>query len=166
MLVRRTLMKMLIHKFNSWAGSKPAHDTKHNYLPGTALCFLYAALLAMVGCAGTGQSVDALFADANTYLADAQKAGAEEYAKSELAEATALLAEAEVAIANKDKSAQVLAERALVRARYVEALTKQLKAEGETIQLEAELEKASAEADQARQEREAAEAKLAEISPE
>ena len=126
------------------------------------LCFVF---LSVVGC-GAGQSIDALFAAADSHLVDARRAGAEQYAKSALSEAEASLAEAETAIENKDKSARALVEKAVARARLTEALTKQLRAESETTQLEAELEVAFSEANQARQERRSAESELEQMSSE
>ena len=128
-------------------------------------CLLCFVLLSVAGC-GAGQSIDALFAAADSRLADARKAGAEQYAKSALAEAEATLAEAETAIENKDKGARALVEKAAARARLAEALTKQLRAESETTQLETELEVAFSEANQARQERRSAEGELERISSE
>jgi len=130
------------------------------------LRFACCVLLLVTGCSGAGQSVGVLFAAANSRLATARKAGAEQYAESELEEAVALLTEAETAIANKNKEARFLAEKALAKARLAEALALQLKAEGETTQLEAKLEKASSEADQARRERRAAESELERMTAE
>ena len=120
----------------------------------------------MTGCSGAGQSIDVLFAAANSRLADARKAGAEQFAESELKEAVSLLSEAEIAIENRDKRARVLVEKALTKARLAEALAGQVKAENETAQLEVELEKTSSEADQVHQERQAAESKLTRMTSE
>ena len=134
-------------------------------VPLMGLCLLCFALLSLVGC-GAGQSIDALFAATDSHLADARKAGAEQYAKSELDEAEAALAEVEAAIEGKDKGARVLVKKALAKARLVEALTNQLKAESETTQLEVELEAAFSEASQAGQDRQSAERELERISSE
>ena len=150
-------MPTIIHKNYVWAGLRPAHTTTKNvaFLIGL-LCSL---LFSVVGCS-TGVSVDALFVAAESRLADARKAGAEQYARSELDEAAALLAQAEASIENKDKGAPVLVRKALAKARLVEALTRQLKAESKTSQLETELEAASSEANQAADDRQSAEGQL------
>lgn len=149
-----------------WAGLRPAHIVTKNAMPLIVLCLSGITLLWAMGCGGSGQSVDVLFATANTQLDDARKAGAEQYAKSELEEAVSLLAEAEAAIESEDKGAQVLLKKAMAKAKLAEALTRQLEAESETAQLETELEKASSEAAQARQERQAAESKLVQMTSE
>lgn len=156
-------MPTIIHKNHVWAGAAPAHIIIRRAAPLMGLCFLYSALLSVVGC-GAGQSIDALFAAADSHLADARKAGAEQYAKSELDEAEAALAEVEAAIESKDKGARVLVKKALAEARLVEALTNQLKTESETTQLEAELEAAFSEANQAGQDRQSAERELERMS--
>jgi len=121
---------------------------------------LCSAIFAVVGCGGTGQPIDALFAAANSQLASAQEAGAAEYAKPEFGEAGDLLAEAQVALENKDKGARALLEKAYTKARLAEARARQSKAEAEAAQLEADLEKALAEAKSVREERQAAESVL------
>ena len=130
------------------------------------LCLSCLILFWVIGCGGAGQSIDALFVAVNSQLADARKAGAEQYSEPQLEEAESLMAQAEVAVENKDKGARTLMEKALAKARFAEALARQLKAENETAQLEMELEKASSEASQARQERQAAENKLTQMTPE
>jgi hypothetical protein len=125
---------------------------------------LCSALLAVVGCSGTGEPVDVLLDAANSQLTKAQEAGAPEYARPEFDEASDLLAEARMALETKDKGARVLIERAYARARLAEALAKQSKSENEATQLEAELEKALMEANRARKERQSAESELAQGS--
>ena len=112
------------------------------------------------GCSATGQSIDALFAVANSQLASAQKVGAEQLAESEFQEARTLLAEAEVALKNRDKGARSLIQKAHTKARLAEALATQSRAESEATQLEAELEEAQEEAVRARMERRSAESDL------
>ena len=131
----------------------------------SALCVLCSVLFLMAGCGGGGQSIDALFAAANSQLASAQKAGAEQLAKSEFEEASALLAESEIAMGTRDQEAQSFTKKAHIKARLAEALARQSKAESEAVQLEADLEKASAEASSVRLERRAAESELDQGSP-
>ncbi|MFC1714440.1 DUF4398 domain-containing protein [Candidatus Poribacteria bacterium] len=152
-------MPTLIHRYDIWAGPRPAHIITQYLVLLVVFCLSCSALFSVVGCSA-GQPIDVLFAAASSQLADAQKAGAEQFAESELKEGVSLLAEAELAIENKDKGARVIINKALAQARLAEALARQSKAENETAQLEAELEKASTEADQAHQERQAAESKL------
>ena len=158
-------MSTIIHKNHVWAGAAPAHTIMRRAASLIGLCLLCFALLSVVGC-GAGQSIDALFAAADSHLADARKVGAQQYAKSELDEAEAALAEVEAAIESKDKGARVLVKKALAKARLVEALTNQLKAESETTQLEAELEVVFSEANQASQDRQSAERELERMSSE
>jgi hypothetical protein len=122
-------------------------------------------LLSVAGCSATGQSVDILFAAANSQLASARKAGAEQLAESEFQQASGLLAEAEIALKNRDKGARSLIQKAYSKARLAEALAKQSKAETEAARLEAELERASAEASSARLERQSAESELGQELP-
>ncbi len=158
-------MPTLIHRYDIWAGPRPAHIITQYVVFLVAFCLSCTALFSVVGCS-IGQPIDALFAAASSQLADARKAGAEQFAESELREGVSLLAEAEVAIENKDKGARALVNKALAQARLAEALARQSKAENETAQLEAELEQASTEADQAYQEQQAAESKLTQMMSE
>jgi hypothetical protein len=159
-------MPTIIHKDRMRAGSGPARTIiLRRAVCLFSFCLLYSTLISILGCS-SGPSVDALLVTANSHLADAEKAGAGQYAKSELDEATAALAEAEAAIQSKDKSARVLVGKALAKARLAEALAQQAKAEEETTQLEAELEVIFSEADQARQDRRSAESELERISSE
>jgi len=155
-------MQTFIRRCHIWADLRPAHIITKMIV----FCLSCLILLWVIGCGGAGQSVDALFVAVNSQLADARKAGAEQYAESELEEAVSLMAKAEVAVENRDKGARTLMEKALAKARFAEALARQLKAENETTQLEMELEKASSEASQARQERQAAESKLTQMTSE
>ena len=149
---------------------------KHDFLPSRwpaslrlcclMFCILCSIFLSALGCGVGGQSIDALFAAANSQIASAEKAGADQLAQSELEEAEALLAEAEIASKNRDKATLYLLEKAHAKARLAEALSIQAKAENEAMQLEAELERASAEASQARLERVAAESELDQITKE
>ena len=123
----------------------------------TILCLV---LFSMAGCSTTGQSIDALFAAANSQLASAQKAGAERLAESEFEKAKARLAEAEIASKNNDKETRSLVEKAHAQARLAEALAEQAQAESELAQSAAELEKVSAKANSVRLERKAAESQL------
>ena len=123
----------------------------------------YLMLLSLAGCSATGPSTDALFASANSQLSSAQKAGAEQLAESDFEEAVTLLSGAETALKNRDKQARSLVQKAHAKARLVEALARQLKAENEAAQLEAELEKAREEATRARLERRAAEDELGNV---
>lgn len=122
-----------------------------------SLCFM------ALGCA-TQPSVDVLFADANSHLADAQKAGAEQYANSAFSEAKILLNEAESAIQNKDKRARTITQNAMAKARLAKVLALQLEAESKTTQLEAELEIAFSESAQASEERQSAQIELGKMS--
>ncbi len=154
-----------IHRYDIWAGPRPAHIITQYAVLLITLCLSCSALFSIAGCSA-GQPIDALFAAASSRLADARKAGAEQFAESELKEAASLLAEAELAIENKDKGARSFVDKALAQARLAEALARQSKAENEMAQLEVELEKVSTEADQARQERQTAESKLTQIMSE
>ncbi len=157
------LTTFLVNRWRIWAGTRPAHIIIQCAVSLIALCLSCTVLSSIIGCSGAGQSVDALFATASSQLANARKSGAEQYAESQLEEAMSLLAEAEVAIENKDRGARALLEKAFAQARLAEALARQSKAETETAKLEVELEKASTEADQARQERQSAENKLTQM---
>ena len=160
------LTTFLANKWRIWAGPQPAHTTIQCAVSLIALCLSCTVLFLIIGCSGAGQSVDALFATASSQLADARKSGAEQHAEPQLEAAISLLAEAEVAIENKDKGARALLEKASAQARLAEALARQSRAETETAKLEVELGKASTEADQARQERQSAENKLAQMMTE
>jgi len=127
-----------------------------------ALCLV---LFSVAGCSATGGSVDVLFAAANSQLASAKKVGAEQLAESEYQQASRLLAEAEIALKNRDKGARSLIQKAHSKARLAEALARQLRAETEAAQLEAELERALVEASRARLERQSAESELEQGSP-
>jgi hypothetical protein len=124
------------------------------------LLYVLCLVSCFSGCSATGQSVDALFAVANSQLASAQKAGAEQLAESEFQETRALIAEAEVALKNRDKETRSLIQKAHAKARLAEALAKQSRAESEAARLEAELENAQEEATRARLERRSAESEL------
>ena len=126
------------------------------------LCFL---MFPIAGCSVPGQSTDALFAAAESHLANARKSGAEQLAEPEFREAEALLVEAEAALKNGDKGSRSLIEKAHAKARLAEALTRKSRAEAEADRLEKELEKASAEADSVRKERELSESELKQESP-
>jgi len=117
-------------------------------------------LFSLIGCGGAGQSVEVLFADASSQLASAQKAQAEQFAKSEFEEARTLLSEATRLIEGGDAGALSLTKKAYAKARLAEALARQRKAETEAVRFEADLEKAMAEADRARLERQSAEREL------
>ena len=125
---------------------------------------LLPAIFAVAGCGGGGQSIDALLADARSQLATAQEAGAEQFAEPDYAGAVALLAEAEIALRNKDKSAPYLLEKLDAKARLAEALARQSIAEAELARLETELEEASAEANRILTEYQSAEEELARLS--
>jgi hypothetical protein len=146
-------------------GRRGAGELPFSFSP-LLLCSLL--LLSMVGCSATGQSVDALFAAANSQLASARHAlegsetevGAGQLAGFEFEEAKALLAEAESAMKNRGKETRSLIRKAHAKARLAEALARQSRAETEAMQLEAELEKAKDEANRARLERQSAESEL------
>ena len=121
---------------------------------------LCSAIFAVMGCS-SGQPIDGLFTAASSQLTRAQEAEAAEYAKPEFEEAKDLLAEAYMALENKDKSARNLVEKARVSSRLAEARARQSKAEAEAAQLEADLEKALEEASRVREERQSAESELA-----
>jgi len=132
-----------------------------------ALCAVLYILCFLIfpGCTAPGQSTDALFAAAESHLANARKSGAEQLAEPEFREAEALLVEAEAALKNGDKGSRPLVEKAHAKARLAEVLARQSKAEAEADRLEKELEKASAEADSVRKERELSESELKQESP-
>ena len=124
------------------------------------LCVLCLVIPSVIGCSAKGQNTDVLFASANSQLASAQKAGAEQLAEPEFEEARISLIEAESAIENGDKRARTLIEKAHARARLAEAMAKQRRTENEAARLRVELEEASTEADRARLERQSAENEL------
>ena len=130
-----------------------------------SLLIVLCLVSCLAGCSATGRSVDVLFAAATSQLASARKAGAEQLVESEFEEAARLLAEAEIALKNRDKEARSLIQKAHSKARLAEALTKQSRAETEAAQLEAELEEALVEASRARLERQSAESELGQESP-
>jgi hypothetical protein len=145
------------------------HDSEMSPVPAhflicaLLLCF---AIFAVVGCGGIGLSNDAMYTAASSQLTSAQEAGAAEYAKAEFEEAENLLAEAEVAMGNKDSRASLLIERACAKARLAEALARQSKAEAEAAKLEADLEESLEAVERASEERKSAESDLAQESME
>jgi hypothetical protein len=141
-----------------------SRDTHPEYgaiqAPYSHLVLSLMLIILTVGCSAKSQSIDALLYDARSNLENAQKAGADELAKSEFDEAKALIAEAETAFQNGDKSARAILEKAKIKAVLAETLARQKKAESEAARLEEELEAVLAEATRIRQEREALESEL------